>query len=382
LATNVPDNETLIALLFSQTRDVALLLLDADGVIVGWEGGCERIFGYTRQEMLGQPADSLFVPEDRALGIPAHELAVAAANSKAEDDRWHLRKDGTRIWISGITMPLKGEDRQVLGFAKIARDRTDLKQQLDSLSRRVQAMSAADEERSHFLKTLGHELRNPLAPLMTSAALLKRQATGPGAQGPLATIDRQVAVIKRLADDLTELTRMGAGKLSLQLEPVHVQELLQSIISGYLAEAQRRGLQLQLLMPPTPIVVTADAARLQQIVANLLQNALKYTPAGGRIWLKAATEADEVVIRVEDTGVGIAPDMLPKIFDLFTQEAPDSIASEGGLGIGLALVTELAKLHGGFVEVRSQGKGKGSEFTVRLPLAPQPTALSGGDAPE
>jgi PAS domain S-box-containing protein len=379
LDTNVPDNETLINLLFSQTSDVALLLLDPGGVIVGWEGGCERIFGYTRQEMLGQPADTLFVPEDRALGIPAHELAVAAANSKAEDDRWHLRRDGTRIWISGITMPLKGEDRQVLGFAKVARDRTDLKQQLDSLTRRVQALSAADEERSHFLKTLGHELRNPLAPLMNSAALLKRYATGPGAQGPLATIDRQIAVIKRLADDLTELTRMGAGKLSLQLEPVNVQELLQSIISGYLAEAQRRDLQLQLLMPSTPIVVTADAARLQQIVANLLQNALKYTPAGGRIWLKAATEADEVVIRVEDTGVGIAPDMLPKIFDLFTQEAPDSIASEGGLGIGLALVTELAKLHGGFVEVRSQGKGKGSEFTVRLPLAPQPTALSGGD---
>jgi len=382
LATNAPDNETLIALLFAQTRDVALLLLDPHGVIVGWEGGCERIFGYTRQEMLGQAADRLFVPEDRALGIPAHELAVAAANSKAEDDRWHLRKDGTRLWMSGITMPLRGEDRQVIGFAKIARDRTDLKQQLDSLSRRVQALSAADEERSHFLKTLGHELRNPLAPLMTSAALLKRYATGAGAQGPLATIDRQIAVIKRLADDLTELTRMGAGKLSLQLEPVHVQDLLQSIIPGYQAEAQRRDLQLQLLMPSTPIVVTADGARLQQILANLLQNALKYTPAGGRIWLKAATEADELVIRVEDTGVGIAPDMLPKIFDLFTQEAPDSIASEGGLGIGLALVTELAKLHGGFVEVRSQGKGQGSEFTVRLPLAPQPTALSGGDLPD
>ena len=123
-------------------------------------------------------------------------------------------------------------------------------------------------------------------------------------------------------------------------------------------------------MPGTPIVLTADAARLQQMVANLLQNALKYTPAGGRIWVKAATEQDEVVIRVEDNGIGIAPDMLPKIFDLFTQEAPNSIESEGGLGIGLALVTELAKLHGGFVEVRSQGKGKGSEFTVRLPLTP------------
>jgi signal transduction histidine kinase len=317
------------------------------------------------------------VPEDRALGIPAHELAVAAANSKAEDDRWHLRGDGTRIWISGITVPLKDEGRRVVGFAKIARDRTDLKQQLDSLTRRVQTLSAADEERSHFLKTLGHELRNPLAPLMTSTALLKRYATSAAAQGPLATIDRQIAVIKRLADDLTELTRMGAGKLSLQLEPVHVQELLQSMISGYVADAQQRGLQLQLLVPPTPIVVTADAARLQQIVANLLQNALKYTPAGGRIWVKAATEAEEMVIRVEDTGVGIAPDMLPKIFDLFTQEAPDSIASEGGLGIGLALVTELAKLHGGFVEVRSQGKGKGSEFTVRLPLTLNPPPMTG-----
>lgn len=381
--TNTPDKDTLIALLFSQTRDVALLLMDRAGTVIGWEGACEGIFGHTRQEMLGRPSDALFVPEDRALGIPAHELAVAAANSKAEDDRWHMRKDGTRIWVSGITIPLRrtpGAD--IIGFAKIARDRTDLKQQIDSLTRRVQALGAADEERSHFLKTLGHELRNPLAPLTTSAALLRKLAPGPGAQGPLATIERQIAVIKRLADDLTELTRMGAGRLSLQLAPVHVQELLQSMVSGYDAEAQRRGLQLQLLMPQTPVVVTADAARLQQIVANLLQNALKYTPAGGRVWLKAATEADEVVIRVEDTGVGIAPDMLPKIFDLFTQEAPDSIESEGGLGIGLALVTELAKLHGGFVEVRSQGKGKGSEFTVRLPLAPTQSSLSDSDSPQ
>lgn len=368
-----------MAMLFAQTRDIGLLLLDPDGAVRGWEGGCERIFGYTRQEMLGEPFDTLFVPEDRALGIPAHELAVAAANSKAEDDRWHLRRDGMRIWISGITVPLKGKDGQVIGFGKIARDRTDLKQQLDSLARRVQSLSAADEERAHFLKTLGHELRNPLAPLMTSTALLKRYATTPAAQGPLATIDRQIAVIKRLADDLTELTRLGAGRLSLHLEQVHVQDLLQSMVSGYLADAQQRGLQLQLLVPPTPIVVTADAARLQQMVANLLQNALKYTPAGGRIWLKAATEAEELVIRVEDTGVGIAPDMLPKIFDLFTQEAPDSLASEGGLGIGLALVTELAKLHGGFVEVRSQGKGKGSEFTVRLPLSAPPQALTASE---
>lgn len=377
--TTAPDNDTLISMLLAQSRDVALVLLDRDGRVIGWEGACERIFGYTRQEVLGQPFDRLFIPEDRALGIPAHELAVAAANSKAEDDRWHLRKDGTRIWISGITIPLRGEDREIRAYGKIARDRTDLKQQIDTLTKRVQALAAAEEERAHFLKTLGHELRNPLAPLMTSTALLRRVAPGPGAQGPLATIERQIAVIKRLADDLTELTRMGAGKLSLQYESVPLQDLLQSIVAGYLHEAQRRGLSLQLLVPSTPIVLTADAARLQQIVANLLQNALKYTPAGGRIWVKANTEEDEAVIRVEDNGIGIAPDMLPKIFDLFTQEAPNSIESEGGLGIGLALVTELAKLHGGFVEVRSQGKGMGSEFTVRLPLGGVPPAAPVGE---
>jgi PAS domain S-box-containing protein len=379
--TNAPDHDTLISLLLSQTRDVALILLDSGGSLIGWEGACERIFGYTRQEVLGHPFDLLFIPEDRALGIPAHELAVAAANSKAEDDRWHVRKDGTRIWMSGITIPLRGAEREILAYGKIARDRTDLKSQIDTLTRRVQVLSAADQERAHFLKTLGHELRNPLAPLMTSAALLRRLAPGAGAQGPLATIERQIAVIKRLAEDLTELTRMGAGKLSLQFDTVHLQELLQAIVAGYLVEAQRRGLALQLLVPGTPIQLTADTARLQQMIANLLQNALKYTPSGGRIWVKAATEEDEVVIRVEDTGVGISPEMLPKIFDLFTQEAPNSIESEGGLGIGLALVTELAKLHGGFVEVRSQGKGQGSEFTVRLPLSPAASSKAGDDVP-
>lgn len=366
----VPDRNELLTLLLAQTRDVALVLLDPEGRIVGWEGACQRLFGHAPEDVLGQPTDLLFTPEDRAQGIPAHELAVAAANSRAEDDRWHVRADGTRIWVSGITIPLRDAGGRVLAFAKVARDRTDLKTQIDSLSKRVQALTTADEHRSHFLKTLGHELRNPLAPLMTSTALLRKLVPTQAAEGPLATLERQIAAIKRLADDLTELTRMGAGRLSLQLETVSMQGLLHSIVEGYRPEADRRGLRLQLLMPGAPIQLRADPARLQQMIANLLSNALKYTPSGGRIWVKASTEQNEVVIRVEDNGVGIAPDMLPKIFDLFTQESPDSIQSEGGLGIGLALVVELAKLHGGFVEVRSDGKGKGSEFSVRLPMAP------------
>jgi PAS domain S-box-containing protein len=365
-----PDQKELFEKMLAQTREVAFIFIDPAGTIVGWDGAAERIFGYPKEEILGQPGDILFTPEDRALGLPAHELAVASANTGAEDDRWQVRKDGTRIWATGITVPLKAEDKKILGYAKVVRDRTDLKSQIDSLTRRVQALTAADEERSHFLKTLGHELRNPLAPLMTATALLRRLAPGAAAQGPLATIERQIAAIKRLAEDLTDLTRMGVGRLELHRETMNVQETLQSLVSGYLPEAQRRGCALQLLMPATPIELQADPARFQQIIMNLLQNALKYTPTGGRIWVKAATEDDHVVIRVEDTGVGIAPDMLPKIFELFTQESPNSNESEGGLGIGLALVSELAKLHGGFVEVRSPGKGKGSEFTVRLPLQP------------
>lgn len=372
--TASPKAEELLRLLLDQSKDHALLLLDAGGLIVGWLAGAEYIFGYQTEEILGQPVHRLFTPEDVERGLSAHELEVARKDGRAEDDRWHVRKDGSRIWVSGAVIALRDAAGQVVGFGKIMRDRTDLKAQIESLENRAETLSRADQRKNLFLGTLGHELRNPLAPLTNALHLIR--LAGPISENlvyPIKLIERQVEFIRRLVDDLLDITRVAAGKVELRVQPVRLQEILNRAAEACRPRAQERRQDFQVLLPPAPITLNADADRLHQVTVNLLNNAVKYTPEGGRIWLKATIEGEEVVVRVEDTGVGIDAEMLPRIFDLFTQEESSLTRSEGGLGLGLPLVKELVALHGGTVQVRSEGRDKGSEFTIRLPL-PQSTA--------
>lgn len=185
---------------------------------------------------------------------------------------------------------------------------------------------------------------------------------------PIKLIERQVEFIRRLVDDLLDVTRISAGKIQLVLEPVDLREVLaRAIETTRPTIAQRRHTLTQLLLP-TPIVVRGDPVRLQQVFVNLLSNAAKYTPEGGRIEVRASREIDEALVHVLDNGIGIPSDMHPHIFKLFTQVSTGTRHSEGGLGIGLSLVKNLVELHGGSVQVRSEGADKGSEFTVRLPL--------------
>lgn len=375
-----PQTEELLRLLLEQDKDHALLLLDAGGRIVGWLAGAEYIFGYRAEEMIGQPVTRLFTPEDVQRGLAEHELEVARKNGRAEDDRWQVRKDGNRIWASGAVIALRDFAGEVVGFGKILRDRTDVKGQIEALENRVEALENADQRKNLFLGTLAHELRNPLAPLVNALHLIR--LAGPIHENlayPIKLIERQVDFIRRLVDDLLDITRIEAGKVQLQVGPVRLQEVLNRAVETCRPKAEERRQDLLVLLPPAPIHLDADSDRLYQVVVNLLNNAVKYTPEGGRIWLKATIEGDEAVVRVEDTGVGIDAEMLPRIFDLFTQEESSRSSSEGGLGLGLTLVKELVTLQGGTVQVRSEGRGKGSEFTVRLPL--QQRAGPGGSEP-
>jgi signal transduction histidine kinase len=174
--------------------------------------------------------------------------------------------------------------------------------------------------------------------------------------------------MRRLVDDLMDLSRIGAGKVELRREKVAIQQILQRAAESVQPQARDHGHVLEIFLPGQPIFLKADPARLEQVFVNLLNNAIKYTQRGGHIWLKCTGEDEEVVMRVEDDGVGIPQDMLPRIFDLFTQVDSTRKQAEGGLGIGLALVKKLVSLHGGSVQVNSEGPGRGSEFTVRLPL--------------
>ena len=226
----------------------------------------------------------------------------------------------------------------------------------------------ADRQKNEFLSMLAHELRNPLAPIRNAVAVLRmRKDPQPDTVWAQDVIDRQVTHLVRLVDDLLDVSRITQGKIRVQMECLDVATIVAGAVetSRPLIEAGRH--QLSVHLPDEPLCVHADQARLAQVLGNLLNNAAKYTPEGGSIWLSAMREGDEAVFRVRDTGLGIPPEMLARVFDLFTQVDRAIDRSQGGLGIGLTLVRRLVELHGGTVEAASEGPGRGSEFTMRLP---------------
>jgi PAS domain S-box-containing protein len=347
----------------AQTKEHAIICIDPDETISAWLGGAQDIFGYAEEEIVGRHCSIFFTPEDQGRELPKHELDVARRDGRSEDDRWHVRRDGTRIWATGAVQGVRDSAGQVIGFVKVVRDRSDLRVRLDNAENKL-------ERTRTFLRTLGHELRNPLAPLQSALAILERTNTDPRGERALQIGLAQLGSLKRLADDLVDVTRLDVGKVEMDLQTADLCGLLRDACVAFDPQAKEKGLDFQTIVPDRPLLATIDHQRFQQVILNLLSNALKYTPPGGRIWLKATREDEHVVVRVEDTGMGISPQMLPKLFELFSRETTAQDAAPEGLGIGLAVVRQVVELHEGNVEARSSGVGKGSEFTVRLPAAP------------
>ncbi len=359
--------DQLLSLLAHQSKEHAFVLLDANARVLWWSPGAGYIFDRSSSEMVGQSLGTLFTPEDRDRGIPDQEVQLAVNFGKAEDDRWQLRRDGSRFWATGILIALRDQNRNLVGFGKILRNRTDLREQLEALRNQVQALTAANQRKDNFLATFSHELRNPLASICTAVELISRTIPlNPNLQGALKLIEEQLDFVRRMLDDLLDVTRISTGKVRLNLRPVVLQEVIEKTVESARSRVEERCQRIQVIGPWSAIVLQGDPDRLHQVFSNLLSNAVKYTPERGAIRVEVTIEADEAVVRVSDTGVGIPPNMLPRIFDLFTQV--ETQLSHGGLGIGLALVKDFVALHGGSVQVRSEGVGKGSEFMVRLPL--------------
>ncbi|AKJ27357.1 chemotaxis protein methyltransferase CheR [Caldimonas brevitalea] len=366
--------ERLLQLFLAQTHEHAVALLDVDGTIVGWRGAAEHVFGYREAEVLGQPISLIFTEEDVERRTDRFERLAASVSGVEEDDRWHVRHDGTRIWLSGTIMALRDERNELVGYGKIMRDRTDLRARIETLEHRIEELEQSHRHKDVFFARLSHEVRNSLAPLRNAAELIRRTQNPAELRFPLSLVQRQLELLGRMAQDLTEVARAAAGKLTLAVERLDLNAQLQLCAEASRAHAEGKQQELQVLLPETSVELQADPERLQQVVFNLLDNAIKYTPEHGRIWLKLAIEGPDAVIRVRDTGRGMGPELLPRVFDLFTQGAPDE--AEGGFGVGLSLVKDLVHAHGGTVEVRSEGGGKGSEFTVRLPMRePRPGAV-------
>ena len=248
------------------------------------------------------------------------------------------------------------------------------------LKARAAQLQRADANKSQFLAVLSHELRNPLAPLLNGLALLRMQREEPAKSETHDMMERQIVQLTRLIDDLLDVSRIDRGKLELRTAPVAVAEVMRTGVETAKPNIDAKGHTAAVTYPETPLYVEGDAVRLAQVVANLLNNAAKFTPPKGRIELSARAEQGVVALRVADTGIGIAREHLQEVFDMFVQVDERHVAASGGLGLGLTLARAIVRRHGGEIEARSPGRGKGAEFIVRLPLVSAPVADAVKDA--
>lgn len=253
-------------------------------------------------------------------------------------------------------------------FFELARQQQLLAAQRDELRHYANALKEADRRKDEFLATLAHELRNPLAPIRNGLQILRMAPTGDAAEETRAMMERQLSHMVRLIDDLLDVSRVSQGKIELRKQVTSVKNVLQAAIEGSRPLIDAAGHTLEIDLPETDLWLDADLTRLAQIVSNLLNNAAKYTPNGGHITLSARQRGEEAIITVTDNGLGIPADMLPHIFELFTQVDRHLERAQGGLGIGLALVRRLVEMHGGTIHAQSAGKNQGSSFSVHLPL--------------
>ena len=481
------ESEERFRLIVESARDFAIFTMDREGNITSWNSGAKNIFGYDESEVRGQSGRLVFVSEDRERGAPELEIEKALREGRAENERWHVRKDGSRFWGSGLMMPLR-DGQQLVGFLKILRDTTEARiaeerlqeseerfrtlaesiPQLawtarpdgnvywynkrwyeytgttpeemeangwqsvldpevvpgiverwntmlaigerfdmdwpvrggdgqhrpfltlvvplkDRAGRIVQwfgtstdiserrameeALLEADRRKDEFLATLAHELRNPLAPIRTGLELMRLTQDDPATLEEIRiTMERQTQQLITLVDDLLDISRITRGKLELRRCRVELGEVVESAVEASRPFIDEAGHELTVSIPEAPIIMNADPHRLAQVLTNLLGNAAKYTPDGGRIGLSARRENGSVAISVRDNGIGIPANMLERIFELFAQIDRPMEKGYTGLGIGLTLVKSLVEMHGGRIEVHSEGPNQGSEFTVHLPI--------------
>ncbi|MCO5099454.1 MAG: PAS domain S-box protein [Burkholderiaceae bacterium] len=358
------------------TRDFAIITTDVDGGVTTWNIGAERVFGYASEEIKGQSFSRLFLPQDVENGTPQEEMRVARARGRASDERWLVRKDGSLIFCSGILVPLY-EDGTLRGYGKIVRDITrakNIETERESLLERETAArteaQSASKMKDAFLAVMSHELKHPLNLIQLNAELLARLPESrdiPEVARAASAIRQSVLGQAQIIDDLLDLSKINTGKLRLQLSEFDVRETVRTIVATMADEAARKHIALSLDEPDAPLAIEADPVRIEQILWNLLSNALRFSAEGDRIDVRLAREESGVRIEVRDTGAGIEPDLLDRIFEMFMQVDPSSTRRQGGLGVGLAVVRHLVDAHGGSVEAHSEGLGKGSVFTARIP---------------
>jgi PAS domain S-box-containing protein len=359
----------LLASIVESSQD-AIYGKSLDGTIASWNAAAERLYGYAAHEVIGQPS-TILTPADR-LGEQS-AILVQFHDTSENFETVRRRKDGALIHISTTISPVRNEAGVVVGSSTIARDITPQKRAQEDLQKAQEQLREANQRKDEFIAILAHELRNPLAPLRNALGILKVvDASSLEALEARNTAERQVHHLTRLVDDLLDVSRITHGRIELQRKRLELKGIVRHAVENAQGVIDSNHHELTVTLPDEAVWLDVDEVRIVQVLSNLLNNAAQYTAPGGKIALSAAKVGGAVEIRVSDTGLGIAADALPRVFDLFTQVSPKEVRTPHSLGIGLRLVKGLVEMHGGRVEALSAGPGRGSVFVVRLPVAEPP----------
>ena len=375
-------SEERIRLVTESTHDYAIVVLNDEGFITDWNQGARHTFGYSREEAEGRHFRFIFTAEDQDASVPEQELATARSNGRSDDERWHVRKDGSRFYCSGEVTALASKGFR--GFVKIARDMSDhvrlQEEQQQSLADSLNSIQQKDQ----FFAVMSHELKHPLNLIQLNAQVARRLPVArkdATLQKAITTITEAVNSQARIIDDLMDVARVRNGKLQLQCKVIDLCAVLEEIRQVVLKAEP--GCRIQFDTPAQSLYIHADPTRIEQIIWNLLTNAIKFTPAEGSVRVVTTQQEQAVQIEVIDTGPGIAKDQLGRIFEMFGQaDHRPSGQHRGGLGIGLALVEQLVESHQGQIQAYSEGPGHGACFTVTLPLAESPQVSGASSSQE
>lgn len=353
----------LLAAIVDSSED-AIVSKDLNGIVKTWNKAAEAMFQYTAAEMVGQSIRTI-IPAERQAEEDEVLSKIRAGVPVSHFETVRQRKDGSHVEISLSVSPVKAGDGRIIGASKIARDISVHKQ----LMRELAETSRVKDE---FLATLSHELRTPLNAVLGYTQMLRSGNLPEERRGQvIEIIERNAQMLSQLVSDVLDVSSVVTGKLRLRLAGVDLRDIVASSIEIVQPSVDAKGLQVTLTAPETPLIVRGDADRLHQVFWNLLTNAVKFTPGGGRVDVTIARERNQARVDVTDTGIGVPPAFVQRLFERFTQVENGSQRESGGLGLGLSLVRYFVEAHGGRASASSPGEGQGSTFTVELPLAPQ-----------
>lgn len=365
---NDPDFTSLRLAAIVDSSDDAIISKSLEGIIQSWNAAAERIFGYTAEEMIGQSILRI-IPED--LHSEEAEIIARLKSGQRIDHYETVRRDkyGKLLNISLTVSPIRNAEGTVIGASKIARDITSRKKTEAELVRAREDAERASALKDEFLATLSHELRTPLNAILGWATVLRNsKAGGEELEKGLMIIERNAKAQSQIIEDLLDMSRIISGKVRLDVQTVDLPTLLSDSVETVRAAAEAKEIRLQTVIDPHAAPVSGDPNRLQQVFWNILSNAIKFTPKGGRVQVFLERVNSHIEVSIIDTGDGIAPEFLPYVFDRFQQADGSTTRKHGGLGLGLAIVKQLVSLHGGNVWAKSGGTGKGATIIVHLPL--------------